>query len=372
MSANALTIVTAAGSLAKHVTVIDGGVTRADDPFWPRIVTFETVAIDSPDDLLDVLSAAADYEPAPCVVRAEPLADMGRRAIYDDPEKGPAGMRPVPRTWVGYDIEKVAADGIDPLHEPERAVAKARRCLPPQHHDTTVVGQITASAGKRQGELRLRLWFLFDQPLFGRQVAAWCKPGIESGWLDPCTLRNEVLPHFVAVKVIGNSLDPCPQRWGIIHGERDRVPVPDYVASAPSHQSFTPGRGSTIAGGNLEELRACYGPRLEQRQREAVAQIRAAVEATKAAGTGARHPTYLRAAATIMGLCRYWCIPVDRPRELLVEAYLSTLTPDEARRRERGSIEGVWAWLERETDQPEQHPAAEFLQKLPREWGQAR
>jgi hypothetical protein len=150
------------------------------------------------------------------------------------------------------------------------------------------------------------------------------------------------------------------------------VPVPDYVTSVPKYQSCTPGRSSTVTGGNLEELRAHYGPRLVQRQHEAVAQIRAEVEATKAASTGARHPTYLRAAATIMGLCKYWCIPVERPRELLVEAYLSTLTPDEARKRVRGSIEGVWAWLDRETDQPEQHPAAELLQKLHREWGQAR
>jgi len=372
MSAKALTIVTAAGSLAKHVTVIDGGVTRADDPFWPRLVTFETVVVDTPDDLLDLLSAAAENEPAPCVVRAEPLADMGRRAIYDDPEKGPAGMRPVPRTWAAYDIEKVPAEGIDPLREPDRAVAKARRCLPPQHHETTVVWQITASAGKRLAELRLRLWFLFDQSLVGRQVAAWCKPGIDSGWLDPCTLRNEVLPHFITVKVVGNSPDPCPQRWGIIHGERDRVPVPDYVALASRCQGDPAKNGSAIEGGNLDELRAFYGPRLEQRQREAVGQIRAAVEATRAACTGARHPTYLRAAATIFGLCKYWCIPLDRPRELLVEAYLSTLTPDEARRRERGSIEGVWAWLERDTDQPEQHPAAELLRRLQSEWRQAR
>lgn len=371
MSANTLTIVTAACSLAKHVTVTDGGVTRADDPCWPRIVSFETIAVDGPDDLLDVLSAAAEYHPAPCVVRAEPLADMGRRAIYDDPEKGPAGMRPIARAWAGYDIEKVPADGIDPLHEPERAVAKVRRCLPPQHYDTTVVWQITASAGKRLTELRLRLWFLFDQPLLGRQIAAWCKPGIDSGWLDPCTLRNEVLPHFIGVKVVGNSPDPCPQRWGIIHGGHDRVPVPDYVASVPTCQSYTPGRGSTVTGGNLEELRACYGPRLEQRQREAVAQIRAEVEATRIAGTGARHPTYLRAAATIMGLCRYWCIPVDWPRELLIEAYLSTLTQDEARRRERGSIEGVWAWLERKTDPSGLHPAADLLHKLHQAWGQA-
>ena len=269
MSANALTIVTAAGSLAKHITVIDGGVTGTADPTWPCIVSFETVTVAGPDDLLDLLSDAGEYEPAPCAVRAEPLADMGRRAIYDDPEKGPAGMRPVPRAWVGYDLEKVPADGIDPLREPVRAVAKARRCLPPQHHDTTVVWQITASAGKRLTELRLRLWFLFDQPLLGRQVADWCRPGIDSGWLDPCTLRNEVLPHFIGIRVLGNGPDPCPQRWGIMHGERDRVLVPDHIAAAGSgyqHRS----EGVRLTGGDPERLRAHYGPRLRQRQREAV------------------------------------------------------------------------------------------------------
>jgi hypothetical protein len=302
MSANGLTIVTAAGSLAKQVTVIDGGVTGTADPAWPRIVSFETVTVAGPDDLLDLLSAAAEYHPAPCVVRAEPLAEMGRRAIYDDPQKGPAGMRPVPRDWVGYDIEKVPADGIDPLREPVRAVAKARRCLPPQHHDTTVVWQITASAGKRLAELRLRLWFLFQQPLLGRQVADWCRPGIDSGWLDPCTLRNEVLPHFIGIRVLGNGPDPCPQRWGIIHGERDRVRVPDHVAAAGSGYQHHSERVS-IRTSTPEELHARYGPHLKRRQNEAVAQIRAAIEATAAAGTGARHPTYLRAAATIMGLC---------------------------------------------------------------------
>jgi hypothetical protein len=121
-------------------------VTRTDDPLWPRIVAFETVEVHSPDDLLDVLSGAADRDPAPCVVRAAPLADIGRRAINDDAEAGPAGMRVTPRSWVGYDIEKVPAGGIDPLREPEWAVAKARQCLPPEHHDTTVVRSPRAPA----------------------------------------------------------------------------------------------------------------------------------------------------------------------------------------------------------------------------------
>jgi hypothetical protein len=35
------------------------------------------------------------------VVRGEPIEPVGRRAIYDCPERGPAGLRVVPRCWVG-------------------------------------------------------------------------------------------------------------------------------------------------------------------------------------------------------------------------------------------------------------------------------
>ena len=287
---HSLTFAKADVSLAKIATVVDGVVCRTDDPPWPRILTFEAVEVGSPDDLLDVLSSAAADDPAPCVVRADPLADVGRRAIYDDAEHGPAGLRVMPRTWVGYDVEKVPADGIDPLREPERAVAKARRCLPPAHHDATVVWQITASAGKRRDELRLRLWFLLERPMLGRQVEAWCKPGIDAGWLDPCTLRNEVLPHFVAVAVIGNSPDPCPQRWGLIRGERAVVPVPDHALVLPKEADG----GDLEGGGNLSALAQRYGERLDDLRRGAVEEIKAEIAAVRAS-RARRSPSRLSA-----------------------------------------------------------------------------
>jgi hypothetical protein len=40
-------------------------------------------------------------------VRGEPLAEVGRRAIYDDPELGPKGLRVVPRVWCAFDWDKV-------------------------------------------------------------------------------------------------------------------------------------------------------------------------------------------------------------------------------------------------------------------------
>jgi hypothetical protein len=343
-SPNALTLASAGVCLAKRTVVVDGVVTRTEDPRWPRVLTFETVEVDTPDDLLEVLASAAELDPAPCVVRADPLAEIGRRAIYNDAEHGPAGLRVVPRSWVGYDLEKVPAKGIDPLCEPERAVAQSRRCLDPAHHAATAVWQVTASAGKRPDELRLRLWFLLDRPMLGSQIAAWNKPGIEARWLDPVTLRNEVIPHFLAVRIAGNSPDPCPQRWGIIRGERDRVTVPDgALVLPPQHE----GELSLEGGGNLKALEERYGDHLPAKRMAAVAKIKAEIQTVRAAGDGARHPTYLRASARINALCEFWVIPIERPRELLEKAYLSTLTPDEARKRERGSTRGVWSWIGR-------------------------
>ena len=342
-----LTLVYAGQTFAKTVHVHAGVVTRADDPHWPRRVRFTTsIEARNPLRLLKVLTRAAGRDPAPCVVRADPLAATGRRALYDN-EDGPAGLRIMPRRWAGYDIENVPADGIDPLNEPERAVGKGRECLPREHHDVSVVWQITASAGKRPNELRLRLWFLLDKPLLGKQLVAWCRPGIDAGWLDPSTIRNEVLPHFIAVRIVGTSPDPCHRRWGLIRGARDRVPVPDHVLRLPEQRDCDLKITATTLAEREAELRACYGPDLNNRRMDVVRLIRGEVEAVRAAGSGARHPTYLAAAARIDGLCRYWAIPLDQPRELLTEAYRETLTPEEARHRERGSVAGVWSWLER-------------------------
>jgi hypothetical protein len=353
-----MTLVTAGCSLAKRVTVIDGIVCRTDEPPWPRIHAFTPVEVDSPESLYEVLTTAAAMDPAPCVVRAEPKAETGRRAIHDDPEKGPAGMFPIPRAWVGFDIENVpnayghmTMNGeqvtlrFEPAFDGGCIAEYVRDCLPPEFHTATGVWQMTASAGKRLDELRCRLWYLLDKPLDGRQLEAWCKPAIDRKWLDPSTLRD-VTPHFVGVKILGDQQDPIVERWGILHEEHAFVQVPAYVAAAPrrEHRSY---RGSDIPAGDPETLRCRYGPRLEQRLQEVVAQIDEAIAATAAATRGQRHPTYLRAAATITGLCRYWCIDIDRPRELLIEAYLSTLSPEEALKRERGSIEGVWNWLEK-------------------------
>ena len=93
-------------SLTKIVTVVDGVVCSTREPNWPSRFRFSCYRVTSPDDLYGVLSQAAALDPAPCVLRAEPRAETGRRAIYDS-DNGPAGMFTVPRAWVGFDFEKV-------------------------------------------------------------------------------------------------------------------------------------------------------------------------------------------------------------------------------------------------------------------------
>ena len=239
-----MTLVTAGCSLAKRATVIDGVVCSTADPPWPRICKFTPVEVTGPGDLLDVFRTVAEERIAPCVVRAEPKVETGRRAIYDDPKKGPAGLLPVPRAWVGFDIEKVPnKPGLDPLRDGEAIAGYVQQCLPQEFRRSTVVWQLTASAGKRLTELRCRLWYLLDRALDGKQLEAWCKPGIDTGWLDPCTLRNPVLPHFLAVQIEGDQTDPCPQRWGIVPGEHDFVPVPAVIAVSPGYSRHKAARG---------------------------------------------------------------------------------------------------------------------------------
>jgi hypothetical protein len=179
--------------------------------------------------------------------------------------------------------------------------------------------------------------------MLGRQIEAWCKPGIGAGWLYPVTLR-EVTPHFLSVKIVGNSPDACPYRWGIITGERDRVLVPDRALAMPERRYV--GADLEIAG-DSEALKAKLGPRYEACRRNAIEKVKAEIAAVRAAGCGARHPTYVRAAARITALCEFWALPLDTARARLEEAYAGTLMPGEARKRKRGSTKGVWSWLAR-------------------------
>ena len=231
---NALTFVTACASLAKRVTVIDGVVTRTDDPPWPRIVTFVTVEVDTPDDLLEVLSSAADQtrRRASCAPTRSPTWAGARSTTT--PRRGRPACASCRGPGSATTSRRCRPTASTRLQEPERAVAKARRCLPPPHHDATVVWQITASAGKRRDELRLRLWFLLDRPMLGRQVEAWCKPGHRFRLARPVHAPQRGHPALHRRQDRRQQPGPLPAALGPDPRRARPVPVPDSALVLPA------------------------------------------------------------------------------------------------------------------------------------------
>ena len=75
--------------------------------------------------LADVMKAVQDAaERGEIAVRGEPLAHVGRRAIYPDAEKGPPGLEVVPRRWVAFDWDGLP---IRPRERHARTAGDRRR-----------------------------------------------------------------------------------------------------------------------------------------------------------------------------------------------------------------------------------------------------
>ena len=296
---------------------------------------FQQVAVDGLTSLmLAVCLAARDGEIA---VRGRPKAPEGRRAIYDHPDKGPAGLDVVPRRWCAFEWDGVPADG-DPLREPEIGVRAALRRLPPAFRAASCGWQISASAGFKPG-FRLRTWHWLDHPTTGAELKVWCRPAIERALLDPVTLV-EAQPHYLAVTVAGGP-DPCPQRFGILRQAREAVTVPDIA-----------GMIRAMAERERAERLARHGPVPDRRFNPAAARsyaerrIADCIEAVRSAPDGTKHPTYCTEAARAKALCDRFGVDWRPVRRELRDTYEATLPPREAARRRQSSTDGVLRWLE--------------------------
>jgi hypothetical protein len=341
--------------LAKTIVVRCGEIVEARPAPNAFLFAFRQVRINSLADLGTAVEEAAQR--GEIAVRSKPKGPTGRRAIYDDEEKGPAGLEVVPRRWVAFDWDGLpltpipaepapggtAADEAepvnwleaDPLLDAEIGVRHALRRLPPPFRDVACFWQISASAGFKPG-FRLRTWHWLGHPTTGAELKTWLAPAISRGLVDPVTLV-EAQPHYLSVRIVGGP-DPCPRRFGQLRGAREEVPVPN------------------IAG---------IKRRQEQREREEWAnrirlfpQRRGAQTATSYAQdridqctdavcrAGARHPTYKTEAARAKAICDRHGLDWAPVRQALIDAYESTLTGAEVRARRKFSTEGVMSWLE--------------------------
>lgn len=326
-------------SLAKAIIVRNGAIIDVKPSRNAAIFEFTEEPIHNFDSLgaaVEIAAARGDI-----AVRAQPKTNRGRRAIYDDPQKGPAGLSVVPRRWCAFDWDGIPIEeGADPLREAEIGVRLALRRLPPAFRDVSCFWQVSASAGFKPG-FRLRTWHWLDHSTTGSELKIWLTPAIKRELVDPVTLV-ECQPHYLAVRVVGGP-DPCPQRFGNLRLARDEVPVPDIEGirrrqdQRERDQRRAAQQPERHAGGQFDPEQARGGA--QRRIDECLATIGSASE-------GARHPTYIREAARARALCDEHAIGWGPVRASLIEAYESTLTATEARQRRRSSTEGVVSWLE--------------------------
>ena len=319
--------------LAKTI-VLDGNTIVAQRSA-PNAFIFEFVEATVHDvvSLAEVIEAAAGR--GEIAVRAKPKARQGRRAVYDDPEKGQAGLEAVPRRWAAFDWDGIEGEG-DPLRDPEIGVLHALRRLPPAFRDVDCAWQVSASAGFKPG-FRLRTWHWLNHPTTGSELKIWCAPAIQRDLVDPVTLV-ECQPHYLAVHVEGGP-DPCPRRFGLLRGDRTEVPVPD-IAGIKRRQDQLEREARRRAEGNRQRER-------DPDQANAYAQRRLDECLATIRGAKMRHTTYKSEAARARAICERYGLEWAPVRQALIAAYKSALTAAEANERRSFSTEGVLRWLER-------------------------
>lgn len=371
-------------SMAKRVHVEGGRITAVDDSAHAPLFRYREEPVDDLISLMRAVWGAAHR--GEIAVRGKPVSEYGRRAIYPDPEKGPAGLTITPRYWVAFDwdslplaplpVEPVPGDltadpaearnwqEADPLHDAEVGVEHALVRLPPAFRNVSCGWQISASAGFKPGTFRLRTWHWLDSPCTGEELKFWCKPAIERQLLDPATLV-EAQPHYLGVRLIGGD-DPCPARFGIRDKSQDAVKVPDIAGMKRRHEAeraeqrarerarFRTGTTYRAPGGpgrahpaaELSRQIGASQPDPERARLFAQSRIDECLARVRNSNPGNRTPTFNEEAARAKWYADQFDIPWEPVRDDLKEAFASTMTSDERKRVEKNG-EGVLVWLEK-------------------------
>lgn len=91
--------------MAKVVNVDeDGMITGVEPSLQGFLFEFREVEVRDLAGLAQAIAAAA-RDPYSIVVRGKPKQAVGRRAMYDDADVGPANLIVMPRRWVAFDFK---------------------------------------------------------------------------------------------------------------------------------------------------------------------------------------------------------------------------------------------------------------------------
>lgn len=247
---DAITILTARGRrLAKRLHA-DGTIDGYDSA---RTLDGTTEVVDGLPGVLALLHRLLP-QPDCCVIRgALPMGERVtgiRRLLHPDKDTGDAAtIRDVPRCWLALDVEGVPLPVAAPASDLAACSAAALGMLPGAFQRAACIVQASASHGIKP-DLRLRLWFWLDRPVWGHELKRWLK-GTPA---DP-SVFGAVQPIYTAAPVLMPGVtDPLPYRLLTVAGAA-LVQVPSEEALGPPKRSGAPlvisrrGRPSTLSCG---------------------------------------------------------------------------------------------------------------------------
>ena len=350
--------------LAKIVAVADGRVINVKPAPKAFRHKFAHIEIRDLDHGLAVIKEVADV--GGFITRGAPKAEYGRRATHDS-EKGEAGIVDVPQAFAVFDFDSIPIQPAhdsetgeladdeadwrlpDPLLDPDVGVEQVIRVLPPEFRVAACIWQITASAGFKPG-WRLRTFHILDKPVISSKLKMWVRPARDLGLLDDCTLTPSQ-PIYVSMIILGGP-DPCPQRFGTWRptpwaDEAVHVPDLDAMERRLAEHARREREKNRAARTSLFHGASSGGVHNTTLGNACACFLCECVRRVARAGSGARHPTYLREAARVRAVVdKYGRGDWDYWREELMAAYEATLTQQEASERKQSSTHGIMAWLD--------------------------
>ena len=197
------------------------GVKPYDSAKFFEVKTFKASNIQD----LSVALTKLELKPRCCIIRgafkgaafAQTIEGMvdgpnmfaRKKVLFDD----------APKHFLMIDVDSYEPAGINPIHEPVKAVeAYIKTYLPPCFHGVHYHWQLSASAGSPGKEhiLKAHIWFWLKTPYTSPQLTAWAKSVSKA--IDVAPLRV-VQAHYTANPIYKEGMkDPVPVRSGLEEG----------------------------------------------------------------------------------------------------------------------------------------------------------
>lgn len=194
-----------------------------------KTFTIESVAVSGIGDLSMQLKYLAS-KPLRCIIRGQFKGDAAAQTLAPPTRPGHylrVGelFDEVPRRWWCADHDDFVPMLWDPVTHPEEAIRELIESrYPPEFHNASYHWQLSASAGRKPGVLKVHIWWWLGTTYTGPQIEAWVRAiGLKT---DIVTLRK-IQVHYTANPLFLNGTpDPMAgRRCGLHRGETDAVPL---------------------------------------------------------------------------------------------------------------------------------------------------